>query len=95
MKNKLYVAIVCCNDIADDIRIKIKTMDTTDTTDSIQIFLCTVCFRYSQYYIEVVLMAENEKEAKDKFISKCLEKYDKIVSIDFMQFYDGGCKWIG
>ena len=60
-----------------------------DTMDSIQIFLCTVCFKYSQYYIEVILMAENEKEAKDKFISKCLEKYNKIVSIDFMQFYDG------
>jgi len=54
-----------------------------------KIYNCTVGFRYTQYYIQVILIAINETEAKSKFISKCLENYSKIIdTIDFTQFYD-------
>jgi hypothetical protein len=56
--------------------------------ETIKIYECTIDFRYTQYYIKVILIAINETEAKNKFILKCLEKYDKIITIDFTQFYD-------
>jgi len=56
--------------------------------ETIKIYECTVGFKYSKYYIKVILIATNEFEAKNKFISKCLEKYNEIITIDFTQFYD-------
>ena len=56
--------------------------------ETIKIYECTIGFRYTQYYIKVILVAINETEAKNKFISKCLEKYNTIITIDFKQFYD-------
>lgn len=53
-----------------------------------KIFRCSVGFYYTNYYIEVILLAINKTDAKKKFISKCLEKYDKIITIDFEQYYD-------
>ena len=64
-------------------------MDTSVLTQSetIKIFRCRVGFKYTKFYIEVVLMAKNKNEAKIQFISKCLEKYDEIIQIDFTRFY--------
>ena len=56
--------------------------------ETIKIFKCIVSFKHTQYYIEVILIATNKNEAKKKLISKCLEKYDEIVTIDFTQFYN-------
>jgi len=60
----------------------------TIQNETIKIYECNIGFRYTQYYIKVILVATNETEAKNKFISKCLENYDKIITIDFTQFYD-------
>lgn len=57
--------------------------------ETIKIYDCTIGFRYTQYYIKVILVAINETEAKNKFISKCLENYSEIINtVDFEQFYD-------
>lgn len=61
----------------------------TIQNETIKIYNCCVFPRYTQYYIEVHLIAANETEAKKKFISKCLENYSEIIkTIDFKQFYD-------
>ncbi len=56
--------------------------------ETIKIFKCSMSFKYTQYYIEVILIATSKNEAKQKFISKCLEKYNEIITIDFVQFYN-------
>lgn len=57
--------------------------------ETIKIYRCHISFTYTGYYIEVILLATNETEAKNKFISKCLENYSEIIkTIDFKQFYD-------
>jgi len=61
----------------------------TIQNETIKIYKCSISPRYTQYYIEVHLIATNETEAKNKFISKCLENYSEIIkTIDFKQFYD-------
>jgi len=61
----------------------------TIQNETIKIYNCSIFPRYTQYYIEVHLIAANETEAKNKFILKCLENYSEIINtIDFTQFYD-------
>ena len=61
----------------------------TIQNETIKIYECNIGFRYTQYYIKVILVATNETEAKKKFISKCLENYSEIINtIDFKQFYN-------
>jgi hypothetical protein len=61
----------------------------TIQNETIKIYKCSISPRYTQYYIEVHLIAANETEAKKKFISKCLENYSEIINtIDFEQFYN-------
>jgi len=61
----------------------------TIQNETIKIYKCSISPRYTQYYIEVHLIATNETEAKNKFISKCLEKYSEIINtINFKQFYN-------
>jgi hypothetical protein len=53
------------------------------------IYRCAISFKYSQYYISVILTANNWNDAKNKFISRCLTHYDIIMNkINFYQFYD-------
>jgi len=61
----------------------------TIQSETIKIYKCSIFPRYTRYYIEVHLIAANETEAKNKFISKCLENYIEIIeTINFKQFYD-------
>ena len=53
-----------------------------------KIYNCAIGFKYTSYYISVILIADDYNDAKNKFISKCLEKYDEIKRIDFQLFYD-------
>ena len=53
-----------------------------------KIYKCAIGFKYTSHYISVILIANNYDEAKIKFISKCLEKFDEIKRIDFQMFYD-------
>ena len=53
-----------------------------------KIYKCTLGFKYTKYYISVILIAEDYNDAKNKFISKCLEKYNEIKKINFQMFYD-------
>ena len=53
-----------------------------------KIYKCAIGFKYTSHYISVILIADNYDEAKIKFISKCLEKFDEIKRIDFQMFYD-------
>jgi hypothetical protein len=54
---------------------------------SAKIYKCDLVFKYTKYYISVILIADDHNDAKNKFISKCLEKYDEITRIDFEMFY--------
>ena len=57
--------------------------------ETIKIYRCEIHFSYTGNYIEVILLATNETEAKNKCISKCLENYGEIINtIDFKTFYD-------
>jgi len=53
-----------------------------------KIYKCELNFKYSTYYISIILISENYEDAKNKFITKCLEKYKDIMLIDFEMFYD-------
>ena len=55
---------------------------------SAKIYNCAIGFKYTSHYISVILIADNYDDAKNKFISKCLEKYDEIKGIDFELFYN-------
>lgn len=54
----------------------------------LQIFKCSVGFRYTSYYVKVILTAKDKTDAKNKFIKKCLENFDKLSHIDFSQGYE-------
>lgn len=53
-----------------------------------KIYKCAIGFNYTSHYISIILIADDYNDAKNKFISKCLEKYDEIKRIDFKMFYD-------
>ena len=55
---------------------------------SAKIYQCAFGFKYTSQYISIILIADDYNDAKNKFISKCLEKYDEIKTIDFEMFYD-------
>ena len=48
-----------------------------------KIYECFLGFGYSKYYVSVILIANDFNDAKNKFILKCLEKYNEINAIDF------------
>ena len=52
------------------------------------IYKCSFGFRYTKYFVSIILIADDFDDAKTKIIAKCLEKYDSINSIDFEMFYD-------
>ena len=53
-----------------------------------KIYKCAFGFKYTSQYVSIILIADDYNDAKNKFISKCLEKYDVIIrSIDFKLFY--------
>lgn len=47
------------------------------------IFRCKLGSRYSEYLVEVVLIATDKMDAKNKFIAKCVEKYNEIIHLNF------------
>ncbi len=52
----------------------------------IHIYRCRLGFKYSKYFIEVLLMATNKSEARQKFIANCLHNYNEIIQIDFKRY---------
>ena len=46
------------------------------------IYTCKLSFPFAAHYISITLIAYSLEEARIKFISKCLEKYDDIKKID-------------
>ena len=55
---------------------------------SAKIYQCAFGFKYTSQYISIILIADDYNDAKNKFISKCLEKYDEIKRINFKVFYN-------
>ena len=53
-----------------------------------KIYTCNLSFHYTKHYISVIVIADDYNDAKNKFISICLDKYDEITRIDFEMFYD-------
>lgn len=53
-----------------------------------KIYECYLGFGFSHYYISVILIANDFNDAKNKFILKCLEKYNEINAIDFNEDED-------
>ena len=48
------------------------------------IYICKLSFPFATHYISITLIASSLEDARIKFISKCLEKYDEIKKeIDF------------
>ena len=52
-------------------------------------FRCSTSFRYTKYCMQVLVIAQNAQEAKQRFISACVEKFDTTIKhVDFTMFYD-------
>ena len=47
------------------------------------IYICNLYFPNATKYITITLIARSFEEARIKFISKCMAKYDDIKKIDF------------
>jgi hypothetical protein len=43
------------------------------------IFRCKLGSRYASQFVEVVLIATDKMDAKNKFIAKCVENYNEII----------------